>query len=104
MITVKLKTNLIDKNRIHRGKKHNYLDLVLIENRFGRDGYGFDGYIKQKLTSEELDSDPRPELPIIGNWTKIERRPAADRPAAESQRPSARPAPRQEMAEDDIPF
>jgi Na+-transporting NADH:ubiquinone oxidoreductase subunit NqrA len=103
MITVKLKTNLIDKNRIHRGKKHNYLDLVLIENRNGRDEYGFDGYIKQKLTAEELDSDPRPELPIIGNWTKIERRPAADRPSDTPPR-GARPAPRQEMAEDDIPF
>jgi hypothetical protein len=74
MIALKLKTNLIDKNRIYRGKKHNYLDIILIENRNGRDEYGYDGIAKQRLTSEELDQAQRPELPIIGNFTFIERK------------------------------
>jgi hypothetical protein len=74
MIALKLKTNLIDKNRIHRGKKHNYLDIILIENRNGRDEYGYDGIAKQKLTEHELENDQRPELPIIGNFTFLERK------------------------------
>jgi hypothetical protein len=74
MIALKLKTNLIDKNRIHRGKKHNYLDIILIENCNGRDKYGYDGIAKQKLTAQELDQDQRPELPIIGNFTFLERK------------------------------
>jgi hypothetical protein len=73
MISLKLKTNLIDKNRIFRGAKHTYLDLILIENRNGRDEYGYDGIAKQKLTAAELEQTPRPELPIVGNFTIIDR-------------------------------
>lgn len=98
MISIKIKTNLIDKNRIHRGKKHNYLDLVLFENKHGRDEFGYDGFVKQGLTKEEREE--RVEMPIIGNYTVIERRSA--RPAAPAPAPSS--ADRPDMAEDDIPF
>jgi len=98
MIIVKLKTNLIDKDRIHRGKKHNYLDLVLIDNKNGRDEYGFDGFVKQGgLTKEEREA--RVEMPIIGNFTVYESRAQGSAPA-----PRPTPAPSGGMAEDDIPF
>jgi len=103
MIAVKLKTNLIDKSRIFKGRKHNYLDLVLIENRNGRDDYGFDGYIKCRLTAEELDADPRPEMPIIGNWTRIERK-ASSQPAGQSVAPAPSRAPVGNLADEDYPF
>jgi|GEM_PF-2550251 len=109
MITVKLKTNLIDKNRIHRGKKHNYLDLVLIENKHGRDEFGFDGFIKQGVSREERQANPDLQMPIIGNFTVYvprngsgaERAPAAAAPAPSmgTRRPTV-----PNMADEDCPF
>lgn len=102
MIALKLKTNLIDKNRIFRGKKHNYLDLVLIENRNGTDEYGHDGIVKQSLSAQERADGV--ELPIIGNWHHVGGR-AATRTA-----PSASPAPvvsqqhGVRMADEEYPF
>jgi ssDNA-binding Zn-finger/Zn-ribbon topoisomerase 1 len=104
MIAVKLKTNLIDKSRIFRGRKHNYLDLVLIENRNGRDDYGFDGYIKCRLTAEELDADPRPEMPIIGNWTRIERKAQPQQEAPALSRANGPASGGGNLAEEDYPF
>lgn len=109
MITVKLKTNLIDKNRIHRGKKHNYLDLVLIENKFGRDEFGYDGFIKQSIPKEEREANPDLQMPIIGNFTVYVPR---DARSGETSPAPAAPAPsmgtrRQEvpnMADCDCPF
>ena len=107
MITVKLKTNLIDKNRIHRGKKHNYLDLVLIENKFGRDEFGFDGFVKQGVSREERQANPDLQMPIIGNYTVyIPRAGNAPAPAPAAPAPSMGTR-RQEvpnMADEDYPF
>ena len=109
MITVKLKTNLIDKNRIHRGKKHNYLDLVLIENKFGRDEFGYDGFVKQGTSKEEREANPDLQLPIIGNYTIYTPRTQA---SATAVAPASRtPAPSRaaaievpNMADEDYPF
>jgi len=101
MITVKIKTNLIDKNRLYRGKKHNYLDLVLIENKNGRDEFGYDGFVKQGFSKEERDANPDLQMPIIGNFTIFTPR------AADTRTPIAAPITRAtspEIAEDDIPF
>lgn len=81
MITVKLKTNLIDRSRIFRGKKHDYLDLVLIENKNGVDEFGNHGIVKQSLSAQERADGV--ELPIIGNFTIFERKGAASGAAAE---------------------
>jgi len=103
MITVKLKTNLIDKNRIHRGKKHNYLDLVLIENKHGRDEFGFDGFIKQGVSREERQANPDLQMPIIGNFTIFTPRGQGTEGApARVAAPATPSAP--VIAEDDIPF
>jgi len=101
MITVKLKTNLIDKNRIHRGKKHNYLDLVLIENKFGRDEFGYDGFIKQSISKEEREANPDLQMPIIGNFTVYVPR---DTPAAPAPSMGTRRQEVPNMADEDCPF
>ena len=98
MITLKLKTNLIDKTRIFRGKKHNYLDLVLIENRNGTDEFGNDGIVKQSVTAQERADGI--EMPIIGNWSHV-RTKSAPAPAP-SPAPSSAPA--GNLAEEDYPF
>lgn len=79
MITVKLKTNLIDRSRIFRGKKHDYLDLVLIENKNGVDEFGHHGIVKQSVTAQERADGV--EMPIIGNFTIREKRVVAAAPA-----------------------
>ena len=98
MITLKLKTNLIDKTRIFRGKKHNYLDLVLIENRNGTDEFGNDGIVKQSVTAQERADGI--EMPIIGNWSHVLRK-AAQAPAPS---PAPSPATAGNLAEEDYPF
>lgn len=98
MIALKLKTNLIDKNRIFRGKKHNYLDLILIENRNGTDEFGNDGIVKQSMTAQERADGV--ELPIIGNWHHVTLKPRAGRAPA----PEPLPPASGNLAEDDIPF
>jgi 2,3-bisphosphoglycerate-independent phosphoglycerate mutase len=98
MITLKLKTNLIDKARIFRGKKHNYLDLVLIENRNGTDEFGNDGIVKQSVTAQERADGI--EMPIIGNWSHV-RTKSAQAPAPT---PAPSPAPAGNLAKEDYPF
>jgi len=102
MITVKLKTNLIDKNRIHRGKKHNYLDLVLIENKHGRDEFGYDGFIKQSVSKEEREANPDLQMPIIGNYTVY--MPRADYAPAPAPSMGTRRPTEPNMADEDCPF
>lgn len=104
MITVKLKTNLIDKNRIHRGKKHNYLDLVLIENKHGRDEFGYDGFVKQGVSREEREADPDLQMPIIGNFTIFTpRAEGAGRPVTDAPRETRR-SQGPDLADEDQPF
>lgn len=61
MITLSIDVNKIDKDRLFKGKKGTYLDLVLIEtpdNKFGNDYL-----VRQSCKKEE---DPR-QIPILGN-------------------------------------
>jgi 2,3-bisphosphoglycerate-independent phosphoglycerate mutase len=100
MITLKLKTNLIDKARIFRGKKHNYLDLVLIENRNGTDEFGNDGIVKQSVTAQERADGI--EMPIIGNWSHVRTKSAPRSESAPSPAPSRASA--GNLAEEDYQF
>lgn len=71
MITLSLDATKIDKTYLGEGKKgQKYLNLVLSENREGKDQYGNDGVVKQSVPKELRDTV---KLPIIGNFKKWER-------------------------------
>lgn len=61
MITVKVNVSKIDKNRLFKGEKGVYLDLVLIETP---NSEYQDFLVKQNTTKDEREKGI--ELPIIG--------------------------------------
>lgn len=69
MKSVKLDWNKIDQSRLFQGRKTQYLDLTLVDNREGTDKYGNDGFVTQTPTQEERQRKER--MPIIGNWKHI---------------------------------
>lgn len=70
----KLNINVIkiDKTAIYKGKNGNgkYLNLVLFENRGGKDQYGNDGFIVQELSKEQREAGNKG--PIVGSWKRFE--------------------------------
>lgn len=75
MIVVKIDWNKIDVERLYRGEKTDYLNIVLKDNRDGTDQYGNDGFVIQDQTKEEREAKVR--APIIGNWRHLGQKPAA---------------------------
>jgi hypothetical protein len=84
MISIKLNCTKLDKNRLFKGKQGTYADLILMENKDGRDQYGFDGFVKQSVTKEEREAGVKG--PIVGNWKHLGQG-AANSPARASGRP-----------------
>lgn len=108
MILVKIDVTKIDKDRLFKGTKGTYLDLVLIDTPGGE--YG-DYMVKQSVTKEEREA--KLQMPILGNGKVMggqsSPRPAppsrggyGGRPPAPAPRPTA-PAP-QENLDEDVPF
>jgi hypothetical protein len=105
MIILKLDVTKIDKTKVFEGKKGKYLDLVLHDNKGGRDQYGNDGFIAHSTTKEERAAGTRGA--IVGNWKHS---------GSGIQKPHERPAdvqfpPKEEKKgmpagqdDDDIPF
>lgn len=96
MITVKIDVTKILKEHLFAGKNGaKYLDLVLFENRDGKDQYGNDFVVKQSLPKEARDRGDK--APILGNAKHMESR--------QSSVPrSNRPAPRQAAQQEDDSF
>ena len=96
MITAKIDVTKIDKEKLFKGKKGTYLDIVLIETPGSE--YG-DYMIVQDLPKEERQSGKKGA--ILGNAKFFEKR-----------GPSSTPAPKQETKskesdtppDDDVPF
>lgn len=91
MITANINVTRIDKAHLIDGKNGKYLDLVLFENKDGKDKYGNDGFVVQGLPKEARDRGEKG--PIIGNWRNLDARggsrsssPATTAPVA-TQRP-----------------
>ena len=76
MIALKLNTSKIDQARLFKGKTGLLADLVLIENREGKDQYGNDGFICHSTTKAERDAGVKGA--IVGNWKHLEAAPKAD--------------------------
>lgn len=66
MITAKINVAKIDKNRLYKGEKGTYLDIILIETP---NSEYQDYLIKQSQTKEEREQGL--ELPIIGGGKNL---------------------------------
>lgn len=92
MISMSINVTRINKERIKLGKNGKYLDLVLFENKNGKDQYGNDGFVSESVTKDEREQGVKGA--ILGNWKHIGQ---AAKPAQPKQdTPTA--------DDDDIPF
>jgi hypothetical protein len=66
MIKVQVNLDKVDKSLIYQGKNGKYLNLVLWDNRAGRDKYGNDGMVKQEVSKDQRLAGK--ESQILGNW------------------------------------
>jgi len=86
----KIDVKKISKEHLYVGAKGTYLDIMMHDNRDGRDDYGNDGFITQSVSKEAKAQGIKG--PIIGNWRKLEPR-AGSRPAAQPRVQENAPAP-----------
>lgn len=72
LIRIKLDLSKLDDSAIFRGKKGDYADLCIVENRDGTDQYGNDGFISQDVPKERREAGEKG--PIVGNWKYISKK------------------------------
>lgn len=95
MISIRITREKIAKEHCYVGKNGTYCDMVLFDNKNGKDQYGNDGFVVQSVSKEARQQGVKG--PIIGNWKRVgEDAPAKPKPAAE--KPAA------EDPDQDIPF
>lgn len=103
-IKAKINVTKINKDRLFKGAKGTYLDLVIWPNKGGVGQYGDTHIIKQGISKEARDAGE--EEQIIGSLTMPDDEPAA--PQRQQQRPVQRPRPPADpdldTPPDDIPF
>ena len=85
-ITFSIDVTLLDKARFkHITRKDGtpaiFCDIILLPNKEGTDRFGNHGMVKQQ-TSKEERLEGKVEMPILGNFKKIEARIAAPAPAS----------------------
>ena len=98
MIIAKIDVTKIDKEKMYKGQKGTYLDLILIESR--NDKYENDYMVVQGVTKEDREAGVRGA--ILGN-AKIH--------GQAKQQPAQKPAPKQAVkdfgddgVDEDVPF
>lgn len=64
-LSVRIDVTKIDKERLYKGKKGTYLDLVTFVDLDNRDQYDNNGFISQSTTKEERDAGV--QTAILGN-------------------------------------
>jgi len=97
MIALKINCSKIEKARLFQGNKGLYLDLILIDNRDGKDEFGNDGFVSHSVSKEERDKGVKGL--IIGNFKYLgdaKKKSASATPATEGQPPADN--------HDDVPF
>ncbi len=103
-IKAKIDVTKIAKDRLFKGAKGTYLDIVIWPNKEGKDAYGNTHVIKQSLSREAREAGEKEQ--IIGNLTM----PEDEAPAQRQQQrpPSQKPAPQKDPDLDadssEIPF
>ena len=101
MITSSINYDLIDTNRLFKGKKGRYFDIVLIETPDSE--YG-DYMVKQGLKKEEREAGVK--MPILGNAKNFGGAPQGThmRSPAGSRKPAPREPEPQVPTDDEIKF
>ena len=80
MRLAKIDVMKIDKTKLVPGKTGaKWLDLVIIENKAGRDEYGNDGFISQGVSKEAREAGVKGA--ILGNWRRVGEKSAAKKAA-----------------------
>ena len=97
-IAIKINCDRIDKARLFKGTKGRYLDVVLIDNKDGRDQYGNDGMAVQGVSAEERKAGVKG--PILGNWKRLGQQTAQQPPPPQDDAP---PAPWEDRASTPAP-
>lgn len=96
MISIRITREKIAKEHCYVGKNGTYCDMVLFDNKAGKDQYGYDGFVVQSVSKEARQQGVKG--PIIGNWKRVGED-AKPKPAAATAAPAATEDPDQ-----DIPF
>jgi hypothetical protein len=105
MITIKLNCSRIDKTALFEGKNGKYLDLVLFENKGGRDQYGNDGFVTQDIGKERREAGEKG--PILGNYKEVESSTAKQKMHGSDAHDTAKAnayQPQVDSEMDDVPF
>ena len=98
MISLRITRERVAKEHCYQGKNGTYLDMILFENRAGKDQYGNDGFVVQSVSKEARQQGVKG--PIIGNWKRVGED-APQTPKAATPKPSKASA---DEPEPDIPF
>lgn len=64
-VSVRIDVTKIDKDKLYKGQKGQYLDLTTFINLDEQDKYGNNGSISQSVSKEERDAGVK--TPILGN-------------------------------------
>ena len=98
-INIKLDVNKIDKSRIFKGQKGNYLDLTMFVDLDKQDQYGNNGFISQSVSKDERAQNVK--TPILGNGKVF----YSTLTGSKAQPDNFSSAPKQpEEFDDDLPF
>jgi hypothetical protein len=104
-ITLSIDVTLLDKSRFkHITRKDGtpaiFCDIILLPAKEGKDRFGNDGMVKQQTTKDER-IEGKVEMPILGNFKKLEFRPQA---AAQPQATAIADSVKAVEQSDDIPW
>lgn len=69
MIAISINLTKVPKGTTFQGKKGEYLNILLVDNKHGRDEFGNDGFVKIDIPKERRDAGERGE--IVGNWKRL---------------------------------
>ena len=96
MISIRITREKIAKEHCYVGKNGTYCDMVLFDNKNGKDQYGNDGFVVQSVSKEARQQGVKG--PIIGNWKRVGEDAKPKPAAAPAEKPTA------EDPDQDIPF
>jgi len=101
MISIRITREKVAKEHCYQGNKGTYLDMVLFDNKDGKDQYGNDGFVVQSVSKEARQQGVKG--PIIGNWKRVGE--DAPKPKASTPAPASKAATeKQDDPDSDIPF